>query len=56
MSDSRGMNGGGESSSFQGEDTHFLCVEHLSLFDPSCDSGGDRGHRQDHCGELLIKS
>ena len=50
------MNGGRELSSFQGKDAHLLGVEHLSLFDPFCDSGGDREHGEDHSGKLLVKS
>ena len=50
------MNSGREPSSFQGEDVHLLGVKQLGLFDPFCDSGGDRGHGEDHGGELLVKS
>ena len=55
MGSLRGMNSRGESPSFQGEDAHLLGVEHLGLFDPFCDSGGDQGHGENHSGELLVK-
>ena len=41
MCSSRGVDSRRESSSFQGKDSHLLGVEHLGLFDPFCDSGGD---------------
>ena len=56
MGSSRGMNGGRESSSFQRQNTHLLGVKHLGLFNPFCEGGGDQGHREDHGGELLVKS
>ena len=56
MGSARGMNGRGESSSFQCKDTHFLCMEYLGLFDPFGDSGRDRRHEEDHSGKLLVKS
>ena len=55
VSIARGVDGRGESSSFQCENTHLLCVEHLGLFDPSGDGDRDRGHGEDHGCELLVK-
>ena len=31
-------------------------MEHLGLFDPFRDSGGDGQHRKNHGGELLVKA
>ena len=56
MSSSRGMNGRRKSSSLQRKDSHFLGVEYLGLLDPFRDGGGDRGHEENHCCELLVKS
>ena len=56
MGSLRGMNSRRELSSLQGEDAYFLGVEYFGLFDPFRDGGRDRGHREDHSGELLIKS
>ena len=56
MGSAGGMNGRGESSSFQCKDTHLLCMEYLGLFDPFGDSGRDRGHGEDHGCELLVES
>ena len=54
MSSSRGMNSRGKLSSLQGENSHFLGVEHLGLFYPFCNGGRDRGHGQNHGRELLV--
>ena len=54
MGSSRGMNSGGELSSLQGKDAHLLGMEYLGLFDPFCESDGDRRHGENHSGELLV--
>ena len=56
VSSSGGMDGGRESSSLQCKDSHLLGVEYLGLFNPSCDGGGYRRHREDHSRELLVES
>ena len=56
MGSARRVDGRGESPSFQCKDAHFLRVEYFGLFDPFGDSGGDRGHRENHSGELLVES
>ena len=50
------MNGRRKSSSLQRKDSHLLGMEHLGLFDPFCNGSGDRGHRKNHCCELLVES
>ena len=40
----------------KGKDLHLLGMEDLCLINPSFDSGGNGGHREDHRGNLLIYS
>ena len=54
LSGSGGMDGRRKSSSLQRKDSHLLGVEYFGLFDPFCDGGGYRGHRENHGCELLV--
>ena len=48
------MQGKRESFSFQGKDTHLVCMESFFLFNPGYNSGRDGGHGKDHGGKLLV--